>query len=41
MTRYGPHLGLGVLFETFVDVLCIQRKTNMNDLRLRSVVCAL
>ena len=41
MTRYGPHLGLGVLFETFVDVLCIQRNTNMNDLRLRSVVCAL
>jgi len=41
MTRYGPHLDLGVLFETFLDVLFIQRNTNMNDLRLRSVVCAL
>jgi len=41
MTRYGPHLDLGVLFETFVNVLCILRNTNMNDLQLRSVVCAL
>jgi len=41
MTRYLPHLDLGALFETFVDVLCVQRNTNMNELRLRSVVCAL
>ena len=37
MTRYGPHLDLGVLFETFLNALCIQRNTNMNDTRLRSV----
>jgi len=41
MTRYGPHLHLGVLFEATLDVLCIQRNTNMNDLQLHSVVCAL